>query len=153
MRGGKLANASWSAVHITAKGLRAASPEAVTPGDPELTSAAMSEANTIRDVTIPELPNHYRGKVRENYDLPDGRRIIIATDRLSAFDRAIACIPYKGQVLTQTARFCFEQTADICPNHVLDYPDPNVVVGQRSTSSPSRSWCVATSPAPPAPRS
>ena len=47
----------------------------------------MSEANTIRDVTIPELPNHYRGKVRENYDLPDGRRIIIATDRLSAFER------------------------------------------------------------------
>ena len=91
----------------------------------------MFEANTIRDVTIPELPNHYRGKVRENYDLPDGRRIIIATDRLSAFDRAIACIPYKGQVLTQTARFWFEQTADICPNHVLDYPDPNVVVGQR----------------------
>ena len=91
----------------------------------------MSEANTIRDVTIPELPNHYRGKVRENYDLPDGRRIIIATDRLSAFDRAIACIPFKGQVLTQTARFWFEQTADICPNHVLDYPDPNVVVGQR----------------------
>lgn len=90
----------------------------------------MSEANTIRDVTIPELPNHYRGKVRENYDLPDGRRIIIATDRLSAFDRAIACIPFKGQVLTQTARFWFEQTADICPNHVLDYPDPNVVVGQ-----------------------
>jgi len=91
----------------------------------------MSEANTIRDVTIPELPNHYRGKVRENYDLPDGRRIIIATDRLSAFDRAIACIPFKGQVLTQTARFWFEQTADICPNHVLDYPDPNVVVGKR----------------------
>lgn len=91
----------------------------------------MSEAQTIRDVTIPELPNHYRGKVRENYDLPDGRRIIIATDRLSAFDRAIACIPYKGQVLTQTARFWFEQTADICPNHVLDYPDPNVVVGRR----------------------
>lgn len=91
----------------------------------------MSEANTIRDVTIPELPNHYRGKVRENYDLPDGRRIIIATDRLSAFDRAIACIPFKGQVLTQTARFWFEQTADICPNHVLDYPDPNVVVGRR----------------------
>ncbi|MBA4222357.1 MAG: phosphoribosylaminoimidazolesuccinocarboxamide synthase [Methylobacterium sp.] len=91
----------------------------------------MSEANTIRDVTIPELPNHYRGKVRENYDLPDGRRIIIATDRLSAFDRAIACIPFKGQVLTQTARFWFEHTADICPNHVLDYPDPNVVVGKR----------------------
>lgn len=80
---------------------------------------------------IPELPNYYRGKVRENYDLADGRRILISTDRLSAFDRAIAAIPLKGQVLTQTARYWFEATADICPNHVLDYPDPNVVVGTR----------------------
>ncbi|WP_439497168.1 phosphoribosylaminoimidazolesuccinocarboxamide synthase [Bosea sp. (in: a-proteobacteria)] len=91
----------------------------------------MSETEALREAVIPELPNYYRGKVRENYDLPDGRRIIIASDRLSAFDRAIACIPYKGQVLTQTARFWFENTADICPNHVLEYPDPNVVVGQR----------------------
>jgi phosphoribosylaminoimidazole-succinocarboxamide synthase len=85
----------------------------------------------LRDIDIPELPNHYRGKVRDNYDLPDGRRIIIASDRISAFDRILAAIPYKGQVLTQTARFWFEETADICPNHVLSYPDPNVVVGQR----------------------
>ena len=85
----------------------------------------------LRDATIPELPNHYSGKVRDNYDLPDGRRIIIATDRLSAFDRILCAVPFKGQVLTQTARFWFEHTADICPNHVLSYPDPNVVIGQR----------------------
>ena len=85
----------------------------------------------LDDATIPELPNHYRGKVRDNYDLPDGRRIIIATDRLSAFDRAIAAIPWKGQVLTQTARFWFDHTADLCPNHVLEYPDPSVLVGTR----------------------
>lgn len=85
----------------------------------------------LPDATIPELPNAYHGKVRDNYDLPDGRRIIIATDRLSAFDRILAAIPLKGQVLTQTARFWFEKTADICPNHVLSYPDPNVVVGRR----------------------
>ena len=85
----------------------------------------------LRDAAIPELPNHYRGKVRENYDLPDGRRIIIATDRLSAFDVILTSIPFKGQVLTQTARYWFEKTADICPNHVIDYPDPNVVVGTR----------------------
>lgn len=82
-------------------------------------------------IELPELPGRYSGKVRENFDLPDGRRVIIATDRLSAFDRILAAIPYKGQVLTQTARFWFEQTADICPNHVLEYPDPNVVVGRR----------------------
>lgn len=91
----------------------------------------MSEFLPLHEAVIPELPNYYRGKVRENYDLPDGRRILVSTDRLSAFDRAIASIPLKGQVLTQTARYWFEKTADICPNHVLEYPDPNVVVGRR----------------------
>ncbi|MDO1584833.1 phosphoribosylaminoimidazolesuccinocarboxamide synthase [Rhizobium oryzicola] len=85
----------------------------------------------LAEAFIPELPRYYRGKVRENYDLSDGRRIIIASDRLSAFDRILAVIPDKGRVLTQTARYWFEQTADICPNHVLEYPDPNVVVGKR----------------------
>ena len=83
----------------------------------------------LDDAFIPELPNRYKGKVRENYDLPDGRRIIIATDRISAFDRILACIPFKGAVLTQTARYWFEKTADICPNHVVSYPHPNVVIG------------------------
>ena len=85
----------------------------------------------LRAAVIPELPNHYSGKVRENYDLPDGRRILIATDRLSAFDRILCCIPCKGEVLTRTARHWFDHTADICPNHVLPYPDPNVVVARR----------------------
>ncbi|WP_132661592.1 phosphoribosylaminoimidazolesuccinocarboxamide synthase [Rhizobium azibense] len=85
----------------------------------------------LSEAHFPELPNYYRGKVRENYDLPDGSRIIISTDRLSAFDRILTCIPYKGQVLTQTARYWFEETKDICPNHVIDYPDPNVVIGKR----------------------
>jgi phosphoribosylaminoimidazole-succinocarboxamide synthase len=90
----------------------------------------------LEDATIPELPSHYRGKVRDNYDLPDGRRIIIASDRISAFDRNLAAIPLKGQVLTQTAKFWFEATADICPNHVIEYPDPNVLVGRRLTILP-----------------
>lgn len=84
----------------------------------------------LRDAAIPELPNHYRGKVRENYDLPDGRRLIIATDRLSAFDRIITAVPLKGQVLTQIARYWFDHTRDICPNHVISYPDPNVLLCQ-----------------------
>jgi phosphoribosylaminoimidazole-succinocarboxamide synthase len=86
---------------------------------------------TLSDAFIPELPGRYKGKVRENYDLADGRRIIIATDRLSAFDIILTSIPFKGEILTQTARYWFEETADICPNHVLEYPDPNVVVGTR----------------------
>lgn len=90
----------------------------------------------LSDAVFSDLPHYYRGKVRENYDLADGRRIIISTDRLSAFDRILACIPYKGAVLTQTARYWFEETKDICPNHVIAYPDPNVVVGKRLTILP-----------------
>ena len=83
---------------------------------------------TIMTHPVPELPNHYQGKVRDNYDLPDGRRIIIASDRLSAFDRHLCTVPFKGQVLTQTARYWFDVTGDICPNHGIAYPDPNVLV-------------------------
>jgi phosphoribosylaminoimidazole-succinocarboxamide synthase len=90
----------------------------------------------LTEAHFPELPNYYRGKVRENYDLPDGRRILISTDRQSAFDQVLAAVPFKGQVLTQTARFWFEATKDICPNHVLDYPDPNVVVGRKLAMLP-----------------
>ena len=97
----------------------------------DMTTLKARANQVLAEATIPELPRHYRGKVRDNYDLPDGRRIIIASDRLSAFDQVLAAIPFKGQVLTQTARFWFEATADLCPNHVLSYPDPNVVIGRR----------------------
>ncbi len=90
----------------------------------------------LADATMQGLPDHYAGKVRDNYDLPDGRRIIIATDRLSAFDRIVAAIPLKGQVLTQIARFWFDATRGICPNHVIEYPDPNVLVCRRLAIMP-----------------
>ncbi len=99
-------------------------------------------SRTLTEARIPELPNPYFGKVRDCYDLPpdaahpEGRRILIASDRVSAFDRILACIPFKGQVLTQIARFWFERTGDICANHVLAYPDPNVVIGKRLTILP-----------------
>jgi phosphoribosylaminoimidazole-succinocarboxamide synthase len=104
-----------------------------------VTEAAAIErylGNVLAEAAIPELPNHYRGKVRDNYDLGDGRRILIATDRLSAFDRVLTAVPLKGQVLTQLARFWFDATADICRNHVIEYPDPNVVVGRRLAIMP-----------------
>jgi phosphoribosylaminoimidazole-succinocarboxamide synthase len=91
----------------------------------------LSVPNALAVVDLPNLPNHYRGKVRDNYDLPDGRRVIVASDRLSAFDRNLCAVPYKGQVLTETARYWFDATADLCPNHVLAYPDPNVLIGKR----------------------
>ncbi len=109
----------------------------------ETTMSAMDEARlsasahqVLREAIDPALPGLYRGKVRDNYDLPDGRRILVTSDRLSAFDRVLCCIPFKGQVLNGVARWAFEHTADLCPNHVLDYPDPNIVVGRRLTILP-----------------
>ncbi len=87
--------------------------------------------NCLTEALFPELPGHQSGKVRESYDLPDGRRVMIATDRQSAFDHVLTAVPYKGQVLNQTAMFWFDQTQDICPNHVIEAPDPNIVFGQR----------------------
>jgi phosphoribosylaminoimidazole-succinocarboxamide synthase len=91
---------------------------------------------TLPHARIPELPNPYFGKVRDCYDLDGDRRLLITTDRISAFDRILAVIPWKGQVLTQLARFWFEKTADIAPNHVRSYPDPNVVLGRKLTILP-----------------
>jgi phosphoribosylaminoimidazole-succinocarboxamide synthase len=91
---------------------------------------------TLAEAALSELPNYYRGKVRENYDLSDGKRILIASDRISAFDVNLAVIPLKGQVLTGVARYWFNETRDICPNHVIDYPDPNVLVSRRLNMMP-----------------
>ncbi|NQV57750.1 MAG: phosphoribosylaminoimidazolesuccinocarboxamide synthase [Rhodospirillales bacterium] len=87
--------------------------------------------NCLTDAEFPQLPGFQRGKVRDSYDLPDGRRILIATDRQSAFDKVLAAVPFKGQVLNQTAQFWFDETADICANHVISYPDPNVAIVKR----------------------
>lgn len=96
-----------------------------------MTAPALDLTRLLPDAVIPGLPGLHRGKVRDSYDLPDGTRLLIATDRLSAFDRALAVIPWKGQVLTGIARFWFEATADIVPNHVLGHPDPNVLHARR----------------------
>lgn len=95
----------------------------------EIISANLN--NCLTKAHFPELPNFYSGKVRENYDLPNGLRIIIATDRQSAFDKILAAVPFKGQVLNETAKFWFEKTQAICPNHVVEFPDPNVIVAKK----------------------
>lgn len=81
------------------------------------------------------LGERYEGKVRDNYS-KDGRRILIVTDRLSAFDRIITLIPFKGQVLNQIAKFWFDKTKDIVGNHVVEFPDPNVVVAKECKAMP-----------------
>ena len=83
------------------------------------------------------LGRRYQGKVRDTYDLGDGRLVLVTTDRISAFDHVLRqAIPLKGQVLNAVARYSFERTADVAPNHVLSVPDPNVTVGVRCDPLP-----------------
>jgi phosphoribosylaminoimidazole-succinocarboxamide synthase len=86
--------------------------------------------NILEKTDFKNLGEKYVGKVRDVYSQKD-KVIMISTDRYSAFDRNLALIPCKGQVLTQTSKFWFENTKDIVQNHVLDFPDPNVVVGKK----------------------
>ncbi len=79
------------------------------------------------DKTNFKFGKKYEGKVRDNYIL-DGKRIIITTDRISAFDRVLCTIPFKGQVLNQTSAFWFKNTMRIVKNHVISIPDPNVMI-------------------------
>lgn len=72
----------------------------------------------------------YQGKVRDTYDLGD-KLILITTDRQSAFDRVLASVPYKGQVLNLTSAWWFEQTQEIVPNHMIAIPDPNVMIAKK----------------------
>ncbi len=80
------------------------------------------------DETNLPLSGRQSGKVRDWYDLPKGQRLIVTTDRLSAFDRVLARVPYKGQVLNQLSTWWFEQTQDIIPNHIISLPDPNAAI-------------------------
>src|SRR5687768_1148559 len=75
------------------------------------------------------------GKVRDIY-ARDGVRVLITTDRVSAFDRVLGAIPFKGQVLNQLSQWWFEQTADIVANHMIDVPDPNVMIGREAEPLP-----------------
>ena len=81
----------------------------------------------LEETDLP-LSNKQSGKVRDWYDLPDGKRLIVTTDRLSAFDKILASVPYKGQVLNQLSAWWFEQTRDIISNHIVSMPDPNAAV-------------------------
>lgn len=73
------------------------------------------------------LGKKYEGKVRDNYTTADGRRYLVTTDRISAFDRVLGTLPLKGQILNAAARYWFEETKHLAPNHVIATPDPNVV--------------------------
>jgi phosphoribosylaminoimidazole-succinocarboxamide synthase len=82
-------------------------------------------SRTVDKTDFPTLGHKYEGKVRDNYT-KDGRRIIIVSDRLSAFDVVLCTIPFKGQVLNQLAAHWFDATSQLVPSHVIDVPDPVV---------------------------
>jgi phosphoribosylaminoimidazole-succinocarboxamide synthase len=94
-------------------------------------------SRTLARTDFDALGAKYEGKVRDNYtptssragtpNDSDARRFIIVTDRISAFDRVLGTIPFKGQVLTRLAAWWFSRTRDLVPNHMLAMPDPNVI--------------------------
>jgi len=90
---------------------------------------------TLRTVTL-DLPGKTSGKVRESWPLDGDRRLLVTTDRLSAFDRVIGLVPHKGQVLNQLSAWWFDQTKDIVANHVLGVPDPNATIAIEARSLP-----------------
>jgi phosphoribosylaminoimidazole-succinocarboxamide synthase len=82
---------------------------------------------TLKSTNFTSLGKLYTGKVRDNYIKKD-IRIIVATDRLSAFDRVITTIPFKGELLNRVSSFWFEETKNLVRNHIIEIPDPNVAV-------------------------
>lgn len=75
-----------------------------------------------------DLPDHRSGKVRESWSLPNNQRLLVTTDRISAFDQVLGSVVHKGQVLNQLAAWWFARTADIVANHVIEVPDPNALI-------------------------
>ena len=90
--------------------------------------------NTLTETSLTS-GNKRKGKVRDQYDLDD-KIVLITTDRQSAFDRVLAAIPFKGQVLNQTSAWWFDKTQNILPNHVINVPDPNVTLAKKCNVIP-----------------
>ena len=84
----------------------------------------------LKETNLKHLGTKKVGKVRDIYIQKD-RIILVSTDRHSSFDRIIAHIPHKGQVLTQSSVYWFEKTKDIIQNHMLANPDPNVIIAKK----------------------
>lgn len=85
----------------------------------------------LGDTDLP-LPGKQSGKVRDWYPLADQKRLIVATDRLSAFDIVLGRVPYKGQVLNQLTNWWMHRTDDLLANHLIAEPDPNAVIVQEA---------------------
>jgi len=91
--------------------------------------------HTLRQFDAPALGELYRGKVRDNYSRGD-QIVMVTTDRVSAFDHVLGTIPFKGEVLSRLTRFWFDKVKGIAPTHILDNPDPSVMVVKRAQPLP-----------------
>ena len=91
--------------------------------------------HTLRQIDLPGLGELYRGKVRDNYSRGD-RIVMITTDRVSAFDHVLGTIPFKGEVLSRLTLFWFGKVKDIAPTHLVDAPDPSVMVVKKAKPLP-----------------
>jgi phosphoribosylaminoimidazole-succinocarboxamide synthase len=86
----------------------------------------------MKTLQFPNQTKFYRGKVRDVYTIADQWLVMIASDRISAFDVILPRpIPFKGQVLNQIAAYMLKATSDLCPNWLLDVPAPNVAIGRK----------------------
>jgi len=92
-------------------------------------------SSTLGDINLPELGEKYHGKVRDCF-VRGRERILITSDRLSAFDRVLTTIPFKGQVLNAMASYWFRETAHLVPNHVISEPHPNVFISRQAQILP-----------------
>mgnify|MGYP001605248862 FL=1 len=81
----------------------------------------------LKTISLKGFGKKYSGKTRDFY-IKNGKRIIISTDRISAFDKNLGYIPYKGRVLNQISLFWFDKTKDIIPNHFISSPNPNTMI-------------------------
>ena len=91
--------------------------------------------HTLDEFESDNLGEHYKGKVRENFS-QDDKILMITSDRVSAFDCVLGTIPFKGQILSEIANFWFEKTKDLVPNHIIDTPDPQVLVAKKAKTLP-----------------
>ena len=91
--------------------------------------------HTLDKFESENLGKHYKGKVRENFS-KDDKILMITSDRVSAFDCVLGTIPFKGQVLSEIANFWFNKTKNIVPNHIIDTPDPQVLVAKKAETLP-----------------
>jgi phosphoribosylaminoimidazole-succinocarboxamide synthase len=89
----------------------------------------------LKTIDVPNMGQKYQGKVRDFY-IKNNKRILITTDRQSAFDVILGCIPFKGSVLNMLSAFWFNQTKHIVSNHMAEMPDANVLVGKNCEPIP-----------------